>query len=373
MIRKKPARTNPHWIRGARIVIVFMILGGLLSSALFADEPEHIKQSVRALGMGNAFVATASDENALFYNPAGLQSVQRTFFEIIGAGWTTNQNLNDLASADTANTTAAFGDLVGKSLYTEVNLSALSITAPGWGYAFFSNLLFSSVINNPVVPYFDVQGYYQYGAVGGLAWRFMDQTLDIGLSLKSISRNGVTKTVHIVDLLSDSFGEDIERDAVERNQVSPDIGAIYHFDRFPNLATRFACVVRNIGGMEYGSAGSIPMTIDLGVATQSEIAGVDLLFAVDYVDITSRLTEYTSYLRNLKLGAEAGAFMRSNGHHALAVRAGINAGHYLSAGLTFNIPYFPLKIDYAVWSEEIGLVAGEIEDRRQSVQISINF
>jgi len=357
----------------AKCCFLFLVATCLTSQALFGEEPEHLRQSVRALGMGGAFVAVANDEYTLFYNPAGLQSVQQTIVEILTASATTNSNLQDLSEVDASDTTATFGDLVGQNIYTEINLGAMSITTPGWGYSAFGNLLFNSIINNPTVPYFEVKAYVQYGYVGGAALSFMDEMLDVGLAIKSITRMGTTKTVHIFDLLDDDFNETLEDDFTESNIITYDLGATYHFDQVPNVNARASVVIRNIGEMDFGAAGMIPMTIDVAASADTEISGMDLLVAMDYVDLTNELTDNVSYLRNLKLGAEVGIFKRSNGHHALSLRMGLNASHYLSAGFSINPPYVPLKIDYATWSEEIGFLAGKIEDKRQSVNVSINF
>lgn len=361
---------KPFPIRCCLLVLFTLILS---AQPLFGDEPEHLRQSVRALGMGGAFVAVANDEYALFYNPAGLQSVQQTIFEVATAGGTTNKNLDELLDADTSDTTATFGDLVGKNVYAEMNIGALSVTAPGWGYSVFGNLLFNSIINNLSVPYFEITAYVQYGMVGGFAVDFMDEALDIGVAMKSVTRKGTHKTVHIYDLLDDEFSENLEDDFVEKSAISYDLGVTYHFDRIANVEIKGAYVIRNIGDMDFGNSGYIPMTMDLGASAETEIAGFDFILAMDYVDLTNELTENRSWERNLKLGAEVGVFKRSNGHHALSMRLGVNAANYLSGGFSINVPGLPLKMDYAVWSEEIGLLAGKIEDRRQSAHVSINF
>lgn len=356
-----------------RCCFLLLIVPCLLSGTLSADEPEHLRQSVRALGMGGAFVAVANDEYALYYNPAGLQSVQQSVIEIVTAGATTNQNLLDLMKADTSDTTATFGDLVGERVYSEINMGALSVTAPGWGYSIFGNLLFNSIINNPSVPYFELKAYVQYGIVGGFAVDFMDEALDLGIAMKSVTRSGTFKTVHLYDLLDDEFAENLEDDFSTKNVIAYDLGATYHYDRIANFEIKGSYVIRNIGDLDFGVAGNIPMTMDVGASAETEMAGLDFIFALDYVDLTNKLTEHQSYLRNIKLGAEVGAFKRSNGHHALSVRVGLNASHYLSTGFSVNIPGLPIKIDYAAWSEEIGYLAGKIEDRRQSAHVSINF
>lgn len=343
-----------------------------ISTMVYGDEPEHLRQSIRALGMGNSFVAVANDESALFYNPAGLQSLQYVIFELVALDITANQKLIDLTLLEASEVTAEIGEVVGKNIFLETNVVLASITAPGWGYSIFGGGHVSSIINNPIIPNFEFKIFAQYGLIGGIAWQFMDQVLDIGISLKSVTREGISKTVHIVDLLDEDFADELSDEYKTFNKVSPDLGVLYHFDYFANMELRLAYVIRNMGGMDFGSIGMIPMTMDVGMAADSEFDGIDLIWSVDYVDITNEATKYRSPQRNLKIGVESGVFKRSNGQHALSARIGLN-GVYLTYGFSINFPYFPMKIDYAKWSEEIGNVAGEIEDKRQSIQVSINF
>ncbi|MCP4755360.1 MAG: conjugal transfer protein TraF [Proteobacteria bacterium] len=338
----------------------------------YGDEPEHLRLSIRALGMGNAFVALANDENALFYNPAGLQSVQNHIFELVTVNMTASRQTLDLYDLEESKRTAEFGNMVGNKIYFEMNGGGFNLTAPGWGYSLFGGGVFDALINNPVVPFFELKAYIQQGIIGGIAWDFLDERLNFGVSLKSVTRTGISKTVHIVDFLSDEFSDELDEEFVERNRLSQDIGFVYHYDRIYNLGIRLAYVMKNIGGMDFGGAGVVPMSMDVGLATESELLGLDVVVAADYVDFTNNTTRYKSLLRNLKLGAEIGWNKLTNGHHTLSWRVGLN-GSYPSFGFSINIPYFPLKIDYAEWSEEIGYVAGEIEDKRKSFQLSFNF
>lgn len=351
-----------------KLLLTAMLFAWPLSA--FADEPQAFRRSIRALGMGNAFVAIANDENALFYNPAGLQSVERTVFELLTLQLHINQSIVDLADNDS---TGAVGELAGTKLLGAGDFGVISLTAPGWGYQVFSGILLDASVHNPVIPYFDLLAYAQTGVIGGFGFSLNDYAIDIGASFKVVQRAGIGKIVHIIDGANpDELQTSIEDDFVNEQKVSPDIGAIYHYDAIYNFEIKAAAVMKNIGGMDFGSSGSIPTTIDIGVSSNSEFLGLDVLLAVDHVDVTYAATEKKSFARNLNMGVEAGMWMLSNGHHFLSVRAG-KKGPYATMGFTINPPFVPLTIDYAKWSEEIGLTAGGQEDPRQSVQISFNF
>ena len=282
--------------------LVLLVLGNL--GLLYAEEPQHLRYSVRALGMGNAFVAAVNDESSLYYNPAGLSSVRRQIIEIIGLRTTVNQNIIDL-SAET-DQTALIGKVVGNKLAVDAGLVTPSITAPGWGISTFGDVMFDAQVHNPTVPYFELLSYLQYGLVGGVSKSLDDKSLDVGVSFKLVQRMGIGKTVHIVDFTGDDFQQDLEDSFVDKQQVAPDIGVIYHDDRWYNWQMKYGLVIKNVGGLDFGSSGAIHSTIDAGVASESEFAGVDLLLAADLVDIAYQSTAKQSLMRKLNLGAERG-------------------------------------------------------------------
>ena len=64
--------------------------------AYAADEPPASWSSIRPLGMGGAFIAVADDQNALFYNPAGLAILGKWRLALPYLGFETNQSTVDL-------------------------------------------------------------------------------------------------------------------------------------------------------------------------------------------------------------------------------------------------------------------------------------
>ena len=53
-----------------------VVLAWVWVGEVFASEYPVLFRGVRPLGMGGAFLALSDDENALFYNPAGLNDVK---------------------------------------------------------------------------------------------------------------------------------------------------------------------------------------------------------------------------------------------------------------------------------------------------------
>jgi len=360
-----------------RRVSVLLYLWILFTPLLQAAEPAFIRESIRARGMGNAFTAAANDEMLLFYNPAALRSVYYNMYEVVGFNTTTNENTIILGKSSSGFST--IGSLAGKKIYNEANLGLLSHVNSRFGWSFFSNGLLDIQVRNPIIPYLETKAYVQTGLAGGMAWSFLDFQLDLGLGVKLVQRSGIDTKLHIFDEAIIEFTEDqkttkLQKKFVSKAAFAPDAGVIYHFDSYHNMEPKVAFSLQNIGGLDFEGAGKVPMTMNIGVSTESEFNGFDMILAADYRDLADSqgmiskgniMTE-----RNIKIGVEFGWQKLFNGHHLISIRAGRN-GPYNSVGWSMNL--FGFKVDFAKYSEEIGGYAGELEDKRTSLQVSLIF
>ncbi|RTZ81264.1 MAG: hypothetical protein DSY97_01370, partial [SAR324 cluster bacterium] len=75
-----------YHIRYLFVSVILLCLGGVFTLQAQTGELRRPFQGVRNLGMGNTGIALSFDENALFYNPAGLASVDSILvgFPILG-------------------------------------------------------------------------------------------------------------------------------------------------------------------------------------------------------------------------------------------------------------------------------------------------
>ena len=360
-----------------RRVSVLLYFWILFAPLLQAAEPAFIRESIRARGMGNAFTAAANDEMLLFYNPAALRSVYYNMYEVVGFNTTTNENTINLGKSSSGFST--IGSLAGKKIYNEANLGLLSHVNSRFGWSFFSNGLVDIQVRNPIIPYLETKAYVQTGLAGGMAWSFLDFQLDLGLGVKLVQRSGIDTKLHIFDEAIIEFTEDqkttkLQKKFASKAALAPDAGVIYHFDSYHNMEPKVAFSLQNIGGLDFEGAGKVPMTMNIGVSTESEFNGFDMILAADYRDLADSqemiskgniMTE-----RNIKIGVEFGWQKLFNGHHLISIRAGRN-GPYNSVGWSLNL--FGFKVDFAKYSEEIGGYAGELEDKRTSLQVSLIF
>ena len=361
-----------------RRVSVLLYLWILFAPLLQAAEPAFIRESIRARGMGNAFTAAANDEMLLFYNPAALRSVYYNIYQIVGFNTTYNENLTNLGKSSGG--ISSIGDLAGKNIHNEIDIGLLSHVNSRFGWSLFGNSFADLQVRNPIFPYFETKLYSQYGLALGMAWSFMDYQLDVGLGGKLATRKGIDKKLHITDapvieLIEDQKTTKLMKLAeTSETSLAPDFGVIYHFDSYHNMEPKVAFSLQNIGGLDFKDAGKVPMTMNIGVSTESEFNGFDMILAADYRDLADSqgmvskgniMTE-----RNIKIGVEFGWQKLFNGHHLISIRAGRN-GPYNSVGWSLNL--FGFKVDFAKYSEEIGGYAGELEDKRTSLQVSLIF
>ena len=150
----------------------------------------------------------------------------------------------------------------------------------------------------------------------------------------------------MIELIEESKYTKLSKKFENKAAFAPDAGATYHFDGVHNLHPKISISLQNIGGLDFNNAGKVPMTMNMGISTESELGGFDIILAADYHDLTNAqnlvskgnpITE-----RNIKFGTEIGWKKLFNGHHLFSVRAGRN-GPYNSAGWTMNL--FGFKID----------------------------
>ena len=261
-----------------------------------------------------------------------------------------------------------------------IDIGLLSHVNSRFGWSLFGNSFVDLQVRNPIFPFFETKVYVQYGLAMGMAWSFMDYQLDVGLGGKLATRKGIDKKLHIADAALIELIEDqkttklMKLAGTSKTSLAPDFGVIYHFDSFHNMEPKVALSLQNIGGLDFNGAGTVPMTLNVGASSESELNGFDFVLAADYRDLTDaqKLVSKGTMLtqRNFKLGLEIGWKKLFNGHHLFSLRLGRN-GPWNSTGWSVNL--FGFKIDFAKYSQEIGGFSGELEDKRTSIQLSFIF
>ncbi len=345
---------------------VALILVFLVSGTAVADELFEINTSVRALGMGNAYLGVADNADALFYNPAGLARVSGFNWTIADVkvglnGTEVLQTVNDIQGSATFEDTvrAMYGDHVwvgggGKSAFT----------MPYFGAAIYNHLDASVDVNNPVYPNLDISVVNDYGYALGGAIPILP-TVHLGTVIKYIKRTGSRVpfgATYIGSLDPNNIQSEVEREGIGYSMdlgmnvaipgpVAPVLSFVWKdvgMTTFkPGVAT-LAAPPRQLDEMSIGAA----------VKIDAAIASITPAFDFKYLNRAD-----VQLGKKLHFGVEIGL-------PVVDIRAGFSEGYYsLGAGVNLGI----IRVDAASYGVELGEYPGQREDRRYIVQFTLEL
>lgn len=357
-------------------VAAFAVMWGWSLPCVLAEPLPLFYQGIRPLGMGGAFTAVADDENAMFYNPAGLNRIKRYGrFELLNPTVEVStktieffQDLQDVADAQTDSEQATLAtEFLDKWLGEHVHMRAAvfpNLTVHNFGIGVLGQGVFDGEVHNPagsnalrVRAGYDVAGLVS----GAMGFSPAGSALRVGLTGKFIRRELLDQSYTVNDLVQQD-GIDLDRDSVDGSGFGLDLGVMLGLP-LP-LKPSVGVTVQNMGDVDLGDAGELPQQINMGVALQPSLPFGTLTLAADLVDITTELGTDSDMGKRLHTGAEL------KFPAVFSVRAGLNQG-YLTAGATIDLRI--LKLAYAYAIEEVGAFAGQTADRRHVAQLSLGF
>ncbi|MBI3810957.1 MAG: hypothetical protein HY283_01950 [Nitrospirae bacterium] len=357
--------------------IPFLILMVLFSGTAFAAELPVFYKGIRPLGMGGAFTAVADDENAMFYNPAGLNGIKGMGgVSILNPYVEASKNIRPFYN-DVKNVAGATGtgqsalaaqlleDWLGKHLHFRAGMFP-NVVMHNFGLGILGQASFDGEVHNPLgINTLQVRGGYDLALVASGAYGFtvMENPLMIGVTGKVINRRLLDRSYSTSDLVQQN-GIDLNNDLKQGDGLGVDLGAIYSLPIF--LEPAFGVSLQNIGDVNMGAAGKLEQQLNLGAAIHPPIGFGKVLVAFDIVDLTSQSGGDHDPAKRLNLGVE----YKLPVIVILALRAGLHQG-YPSYGFTADLWF--MKLSYAYYIEEIGAYAGQLPERRNMAQISFGF
>ena len=355
-------------------IVIAVLLAAFWLSAAVAGEYPSFYRGVRPLAMGGAFTAVADDENALYYNPAGLSQISTLNLALLNPLVETAEDsvdmYRDLQDANFEGVEEA-EDFLRKYVGTYQHLRAAINPYAGFnvaGYGVMIAGLGQGTINARVDEFFDpeleVTVIGDYGLIGGVGGKLPFTGLRAGLSLKGINRSSLDKAYTAQDLVDDDFEDMVRDDMQEGTGVSLDFGVIYTLPFISVVDLDLGLAVQNFPGMDMGDALDIDTQVNMGLALKKTIAGFGLIGAFDCMDVTQDIGEDNDWGKRMHLGAEI-AFPA-----ILSLQAGLNQG-YLTGGL--GLDFKVLRFDLATYGEEVGDKAGDQVNRRYLAQITLGW
>ncbi len=390
-----------------KMKIYWLLLGALLllmPASAFADptmlEYPYLYKSTRAMGMGGAYTAVGGRVDSLFYNPAGLINIPRD------KGWEVNllnlsaeygknsqRFLKDMQDAldtpdspgDTDNTSndeqlRAVNDVLAKYRGENIHLRVADFTSIGHSYdrwAFGVGGLGSGRLDAMTHQGFGSDGFLEvdadatYGGLGGVSYGLTDN-LFAGITVKSFHRDTLIHNFTARELVDNqnNLSDYIQKDLKKSGDATGfDLGVLWKFAPDSPLHPSFGASLLNIGDLNFGPAGTLPQTMNVGVAINPNISWArSLTVAADYIDLFNNFKQDKDMAKRMRLGAELQLF------DIWPAEIALRAGWYNnSPTLGFDLRLLVFTISYAMYTEELGAYAGQDKDQRQLITLDIGW
>lgn len=382
------------------IFLGMSIFSGL--SFPIAFEYPYIYKDPRIMGMGGAFTAVGGNTSSLFYNPAGLGKIKKDAgfkVDLIGFTGSISEDacnfLQDFQDAldvgdrdgdgdDTDDQLKAVNEVLrkyrGKTLHYSLNTFpnvAKRFNRFSFGIGALRSTRFDAIPHQGFgnTGILSVDADIMYGGIGGFAYSFLGNKLSVGIGIKYFHRERVFKDFTARELIENENNlENYIEDEVRKSgsAISGDIGVIY---TIPSLVygidTSLGISYMNIGVLDFGDAGKIPSTLNVGVALTKERKSRflnKLTFAFDIVDITKNYEEDEDWGKRLRAGFELNVW---NGKRSdFILRLGSYQG-YLTAGA--ELRFAVIRAVFTTYAEEIGAYSGQDDNRRYMFSLYITW
>ena len=390
-----------YHIRILFVAIFLLNLCGLISLEAQTGEMRRPFQAVRNLGMGNTGIALSFDENALFYNPAGLVGVDAIlvgFPFLFDVSEDSVDIVNDIRNLGSEPKTEDVVELLmGKRVHFR-NLTNINVIMPfgelvTLGAASGVETQFDIGVRNPVAIEIDLGLRLDRITNLGFGLPLARGRWLFGASIESVERCDIPLTTATIGTvltnsnLSDVFGT-CDFDNLKKAQTF-NFGFQRRLETASALKMTWGFTANNVGGLKFNRSDNETSPADqepefsTGLSWQPDWGPFRWLFALDLRDLTMKHADDTycqtkkdtnCIIKRLHIGTELGMIPIDSGASAFAIRAGYNQG-YFTHGFEFNPFIFArgLNIQYAVYKTETGDKPGDSPDKRRVLQINFGF
>lgn len=347
-------------------------------------------RSTRSLGMGGLFATTGLYDQALFGNPAMHVEAPEWKLSMLNLVAELNDNMisdfSDVRKVTSASGNDVFTTIADKNLAGKNEHYRLTVIPGFYSPRFFgedTGFAFGILVNNQTNLMLrshaevEMQSVLDAGPAFGVAHRFLDGKLNVGLNLRAIYRLSVDRVLGVSDFTQTGKKLNFQSLGTQGAGFDGDLGALYKLPfsyRFIKGVSVGASLnnfmqshyVDFAGDVVSGVRGQPPRNnrvINTGVRADFTDFSLfrNTLLAIEFQDVGSTNKLYST-AKKIHVGAETTMF------DFFAIRAGLNQG-YLSGGLGFDLPI--VNINVATYGEELGSNAGQLEDRR--VLLNLEF
>ncbi len=357
-------------------------LSGLLLISASAWGVEPIIRpflSTRSVGMGGVVMTTGLYEENFFNNPARVTANPTSKLTVLDVTLQTNQNTLQAAPHLSGTLEKIINQEIGKNLHVRSQF-----VLPAWYLATNDNrrlALGIGIITGAEANIAISNNYHSSGSIIAdfgpaitVGYKLLpDESLSVGMTLHGTYRFSNNDNLSLLDLIQGSrgnFGSLSNAGAM----YNVNLGVTYQFLQLGAWEFNAAVAGQNLLGGAFNfnpikiaqvSPSPIPQPRSFGfglsVSRREWWALKNSVFALELSDLNNNGSG--SIYRLLHAGMETQ-------WQFLSLRGGLNQG-YWTAGLGIQLPV--LSLNFASYGEELGLNAGQQEDRRYVANLRIQF
>jgi len=338
--------------------------------------------------MGNTGIASANNSAALFYNPATLANITTSWMDVPAIQVIYSDEAREIYNEiqaggflSTKEDQLAFMEkYMGKRIYIQAdwgingfaNLNKAGMTIGG---NYLNERIYDYEVQNPATP--EIVGFERYDLIrqAGFSYPVGLGQFVLGLDYKTIDRSEKSFVFTTEDALADesfpSPGVPGVNDAESGTGAGYDVGFLFRF------ANQFRVTMGGVWKkrIEFDNENvtTIPEEVSLGFSMTHSFGPFRWVGALDFRDITMNLGSQgeKSLNRRVHVGTEFSILPTSDGLYLVSLRGGYSQG-YVSMGGELRLgTYFVAGV--AQYTEETGEYAGEKENKRTAVYISLGF
>jgi len=399
-----------YHIRYLFVSVILLCLGGVFTLQAQTGELRRPFQGIRNLGMGNTGIGLSFDENALFYNPAGLVGVDKILvglpflLEVSEDSVSIVKDLYDLSKQSGSTKTADVVELLmGKRVHFR-HLIDLNVIIPLGLEQQFGDLMtfgaaggyetqFDLGVRNPVSVEIDFGFRHDRFSNLGFAMPVARGRWLVGAGVETVERCDIPLTKATIGKILSNTDLSSSTGGCELTNLKRAQTFNFGFQRRLETASAMKMIwgmsAYNVGGLKFKRSDNETnpsdqnLELNTGLSWQPHWGPVRMLYAIDLRDLTLKHADDTYCQSNkgtdciwkrLHIGTEFGFFPIDSGASTFAVRAGFNQG-YFTYGFEFNpfIFFRFLNIQAAVYKTETGEKIGDRPDKRKVFQINFGF
>lgn len=338
-----------------------------------ADEFHPLYRGARPMAMGNAFVAFADGEDALFMNPAGMAMNERVTINYLIADITMSWDTVLTALEGLTAMSEISGDTInlvmGKNIHARAQITP-NLLVPSFGIGLMVDGQAAMLAENPSLPQLNigyqntngVQAAFGFNVLGGGRRKRIQQrsALNLGIGAKLLWRRGGYRTLPLTTLFN--LSEDILSEIAGSygRGIGVDVGAQYHFQANKRLTLGAGLVYTDVGDTRFvGGGQAIKGDFTAGVGARYALGKIRLGVSYDYKNILNK----TDWRKRNHAGVEIAMPLFS-------LYGGINQTSFTYGG-TFDIWLF--RITGASYGEERGAFVRMDTERRYMLKIALKL